>query len=249
MVNDIDQLRSILIVIPDQEMSERLAEKIQKHIDMTQIYFAKDGIEGMAKIANATPHIVFVQDHLPKRRAKDFVEWILTEHKSKDIVTVILSKIPDKNYLVDEVVLGKVHFLENCDDDQKLGAILSRALNYLGRDAEAEFHLRFLAPGETLIKQGEVDRNVFLVRRGELQASCSKNGTETSLGQIKSGEFVGEMAYINGEPRSANVKAETDCELIEIPANHLDHVLFQKPSWSKALVKTLSQRLKRSNSR
>jgi CRP-like cAMP-binding protein len=56
------------------------------------------------------------------------------------------------------------------------------------------------------------------------------------------------MAYINGEPRSANVKATKDCELVEIPIHLLDHVLFMKPAWAKALMKTLSRRIKNANS-
>lgn len=45
----------------------------------------------------------------------------------------------------------------------------------------------------------------------------------------------------------ATVQAIGDCELIEIPMGTLDMVLFSKPAWSKALVATLSRRLKRSN--
>ncbi|MCB0415661.1 MAG: Crp/Fnr family transcriptional regulator, partial [Bdellovibrionales bacterium] len=56
-----------------------------------------------------------------------------------------------------------------------------------------------------------------------------------------------EMAYINGEPRSADVVALSDCELIEFGVDRLDSLLFKKPSWSKALMKTLSKRLKRAN--
>lgn len=72
----------------------------------------------------------------------------------------------------------------------------------------------------------------------------SKNGQRVDLGKIKAGEFVGEMAHINKEPRSATVTAVTDCELIEIPFGSLDPILFSKPSWSKALFVTLSKRLK-----
>jgi CRP/FNR family cyclic AMP-dependent transcriptional regulator len=43
------------------------------------------------------------------------------------------------------------------------------------------------------------------------------------------------------------VKALSDCELIEIPIGTLDTVLFSKPAWARALMMTLSKRLKRSN--
>ena len=70
---------------------------------------------------------------------------------------------------------------------------------------------------------------------------------EVLLGTIRPGEFVGEMAHINNENRTATVRAISDCELIEIPNGTLDLVLFSKPVWARALVSTLSKRLKMSN--
>jgi CRP/FNR family transcriptional regulator, cyclic AMP receptor protein len=67
------------------------------------------------------------------------------------------------------------------------------------------------------------------------------------LGEIASGEFVGEMGHFNHEPRSATVEAVTEVDLIEIPLESLENVIFTKPSWARALVKTLAQRLKRAN--
>jgi CRP/FNR family transcriptional regulator, cyclic AMP receptor protein len=65
---------------------------------------------------------------------------------------------------------------------------------------------------------------------------------------INGGEFIGEMSFINGEPRNANVKALEASDLIEIPNNLMNHILFTKPSWVKALMKTLSMRVKSANS-
>ncbi|MGZ3771541.1 MAG: Crp/Fnr family transcriptional regulator, partial [Bdellovibrio sp.] len=67
------------------------------------------------------------------------------------------------------------------------------------------------------------------------------------LGEIMPGEFVGEMGHFNHEPRSATVEAITEVELIAIPSGSLESVVFARPSWAKALVKTLSLRLRRAN--
>ncbi len=88
------------------------------------------------------------------------------------------------------------------------------------------------------------------MRSGRLIAIAHHGAAEArELGIVETGEFVGEMAYINGEPRSATVKALDLCELIEIPVHLLDHVLFTKPAWAKALMKTLSKRVKAANTK
>jgi CRP/FNR family cyclic AMP-dependent transcriptional regulator len=44
-----------------------------------------------------------------------------------------------------------------------------------------------------------------------------------------------------------SLQAKTDVELIAIPYNALEQVIFARPTWAKALVKTLSMRLRRAN--
>ena len=123
----------------------------------------------------------------------------------------------------------------------------NRALARATSLKDPEFRLRFLAPGEILFRQGDRAENVYIVRKGRLRAfRRTKSGTQT-LGEILAGEFVGEMAHINSEPRSAEVEALENSELIEIPLGALDMLVFSKPAWSKALMKTLSRRLKVAN--
>jgi CRP/FNR family cyclic AMP-dependent transcriptional regulator len=92
----------------------------------------------------------------------------------------------------------------------------------------------------TVSRQRLVKGQLRVVKRIE-------GGEPILLGMVQPGEFVGEMSYINGENRSADVISDLSAELIEIPFDRLDRVLFQKPAWSKALMRTLSKRLKAAN--
>jgi CRP-like cAMP-binding protein len=73
------------------------------------------------------------------------------------------------------------------------------------------------------------------------------NDKKVILGNVESGEFVGEMAYINNEPRSATIEATSNAQLIEVPIELVDKILYKRPAWSKALMQTLSKRLKNAN--
>lgn len=248
MSESIQVKRTILIVHPSSEWRDVLTNKIGSHVANCNFYYSQDGSEAMLKIQNDPPHIVVVAKSLSRTTTEHFIQWCLDTRKKDNFVVIVLSSIPDKEDFVDAVALGRLHFLSDPKNDKLLSQVMARSLNYLSQgESTGEFKLVFLAPGDQLLKKGEKGENVYIVKHGKLRASAEEDGKTVFLGNINPGEFVGEMAYINGEPRSADVTAESDCELIEIPMNTLDHLLFQKPAWSKALMKTLSKRLKVAN--
>ena len=86
-----------------------------------------------------------------------------------------------------------------------------------------------------------------ILKSGQLQAFNTIDEQKVILGNVEIGEFVGEMAYINNEPRSAYIEALSDAQLIEVPIELVDKILFTRPAWSKSLMQTLSRRLKNAN--
>ena len=239
--------RKFLLVFPSDEQLEVTRQAIDRHVVQTQFFTARDGAEATAKVGNDPPHVVVVDKNAAKVNGIKLTQWLLADAQYKEVAVIVVGAIPDQDTFVDEVVIGRVQFIEDLEDEDKLARCLSRTLNYHNRDEKQEFHLKFLSKGDYLIRLGETAEFVYIVRRGNLEASIEKNGEKTVLGPVDSGEFVGEMAYINGEPRNADVRALTDCELIEIPIEIMDKVLFHKPSWSKALMRTLSRRVKLAN--
>jgi CRP/FNR family cyclic AMP-dependent transcriptional regulator len=61
--------------------------------------------------------------------------------------------------------------------------------------------------------------------------------------------LVGEISFLDQEPRSATVKALTECELIQIPQETIDGIFKSQPKWLEILVKTLAERLRKANAR
>ena len=77
----------------------------------------------------------------------------------------------------------------------------------------------------------------------------NREGQEVMLGEIDMGELVGEMSFLDDLPRSANVRAKFDSEVLVIPHSKFLSVLDSQPRWFKSLMKTLSQRLRVANDR
>lgn len=242
-----DEKRLFVVASADPQRIEYISQMITKHINNSLVFAAADGFEAIFKMENAPPHVLIADTPLPKLTPMEVATKILHHPKLNETSVIIVSPIPDQEHFVDQVVTCQVQFLTNIHDEMLLSTCLTKALNRLADDRNFAYRLRFLATEEILFREGDEAKSVFIVKRGEMQAIKGSDSDAKVLGRVQIGEFVGEMAHINGEPRSATVKAVTDCELIEIPMGTLDTVLFTKPAWSKALVSTLSRRLKRTN--
>jgi CRP/FNR family transcriptional regulator, cyclic AMP receptor protein len=243
----LDDKRIFLIVTEDKEKATSISTTIRSHIHKATIFEASDVHGALFKIRNMVPHVLILDLEIAKSSGAQMVADLLQAEANFSII--FTAELPDNELFIDHVVSGQVQFLTNYQDEEWFNLCITKALNRLSQEKKSEFALHFLAPNELLFKEGVPGESAFLVKRGELLAWKNNNGHRIDLGKIKAGEFVGEMAHINKEPRSATVTAVTDCELIEIPFGSLDPILFSKPSWSKALFTTLSRRLKITNAK
>ena len=67
--------------------------------------------------------------------------------------------------------------------------------------------------GDLIIKEGDEGKDLFFLVEGEAFASkiLEEGAEETEVKQYKQGDYFGELALLNNEPRAANIKARTDC--------------------------------------
>jgi CRP-like cAMP-binding protein len=70
-----------------------------------------------------------------------------------------------------------------------------------------------VAKGKYLFKEGTASDAVYILLTGKLVISQGAN----EIGQVQPREIVGEMGVFSGMPRSADVKASEDCEILQLP--------------------------------
>jgi CRP/FNR family transcriptional regulator/CRP/FNR family cyclic AMP-dependent transcriptional regulator len=63
-------------------------------------------------------------------------------------------------------------------------------------------------------------------------------------GRLRPGDFFGEMSLLDGEPRSATVRAETDVRLLVIQRRNFQSLLREVPELSHRVLETLSRRIR-----
>lgn len=235
-----------LIVSGNGQRITALSESLNKHFASGSIFHAADWFDTKYKIDNVYPKIVFVDEYLPKGLSGlEVVAKIYKEKNNENIHIVIMSVVADHDLYPAN---GRIHYLTEPERDSAVLECVSKIVSPKVGPATPGYTLRHLSPGDLLFKEGDSTQTVYIVKNGTLKAySDTLNGGRVTLGEIGAGEFVGEMGHFNHEPRSATVEAVTEVDLVEIPMESLDTVIFSKPSWARALVKTLSQRLKRAN--
>lgn len=95
---------------------------------------------------------------------------------------------------------------------------------------------------ENIIKQGKRGDALYLIARGVVRVSREENGRSTDLATLKAGDFFGEMALINDEPRVASVNAVTTCSLYVLQRKDLALVMKTNPSIRAALEHAAHER-------
>ena len=87
---------------------------------------------------------------------------------------------------------------------------------------------------------------LFVVAEGQVKVVLiGEDGREVILSVMGEGEFFGEMALIDDEPRSAHVIAMEDSTLLVLRREDFQGILKQTPSIALALLRELSRRLRR----
>lgn len=98
-----------------------------------------------------------------------------------------------------------------------------------------------------LFREGDAPDSMYIVKSGALAVTKSKGSSEVVLTEIGPGSVVGEMALFDMKPRSANVRALRDSEVVSLPYQNLQAQMANLPLWVHAIMKTLSENLREAN--
>ena len=106
-------------------------------------------------------------------------------------------------------------------------------------------HWRRFMRGQQIIGHQEETRDVFFVIAGEVRAtSYALSGKEVTYRDIAAGDMFGEYAAINGEPRSADVVALTDCLVASMSDTVFWEVLDRHPEVAAVTLKRLTSQIR-----
>jgi CRP/FNR family cyclic AMP-dependent transcriptional regulator len=93
----------------------------------------------------------------------------------------------------------------------------------------------------SVVREGSRAHSFFVILDG--RARVERGGVVTA--GLVAGDAFGEMALLDGEPRSASVIAETDVTALRIAGDPFRALLRREPAIALALLRTLSLRVRR----
>ena len=102
--------------------------------------------------------------------------------------------------------------------------------------------------GAVIVSQEEVGDSLFVLASGKVKVVLyGDTGREIILSILRDGDFFGEMSLLDRQPRSANVVAVEDSELLTLDQEAFRHHLTQNPSTAMAILAEMTRRLRKAD--
>ncbi len=96
--------------------------------------------------------------------------------------------------------------------------------------------------GDQILTRDSISRDIIFVVTGEVRiVNFSLTGREVAYAEVKGGGYFGELAAIDGEPRSANVVAHQDCLLASLSPVAFRAVLKEHPEVGVRVLEKLAR--------
>jgi CRP-like cAMP-binding protein len=112
-------------------------------------------------------------------------------------------------------------------------------LNLFGGDEETVA----IAAGANLFAKGDAARTMFIVKRGAIEVHDGDTVFET----VMPGGPVGEMAIVDGAPRSAAARAKVASEVIVVDQKRFLGMIERTPYFAIHIMQVLTRRLRHTN--
>ena len=109
--------------------------------------------------------------------------------------------------------------------------------------AESNAPVWYLKPGETIFKEGEPAKELYVIQSGQVEIQFGNRLLDT----LEANDIFGEMALIDAAPRSATAIAKTDVALVPISKKDFLALVGRAPTFALDIMGMLTRRLRAAN--
>ena len=112
----------------------------------------------------------------------------------------------------------------------------------------ARLRRRLHRKGSTVFLYGETGRDLYVIESGSVKiCMTTADGKELTLAILGPGEFFGELALLDGEPRSSDAVIMEDSQLLLLERGEFIKFMEEHPSVAHRVIEVLSRRLRNNN--
>jgi len=102
--------------------------------------------------------------------------------------------------------------------------------------------------GVTVFLHGDPGRDLYVIESGSIKiCMTTADGKEITLAILGAGEFFGELALMDGEPRSSDAVTMEDCQFLLLERAEFMQFVGEHPSVAHRIIEVLSRRLRDNN--
>jgi CRP/FNR family cyclic AMP-dependent transcriptional regulator len=95
-------------------------------------------------------------------------------------------------------------------------------------------------PGDFIVQAGEPGDSLYLILDGR-----AKVVGKSRAGPLRAGDFFGEMALLDGQPRSATIATTTELHAMRLRRGPFSKVIAKEPRMALAIMEELAGRVRR----
>jgi len=170
--------------------------------------------------------------------------FLTGEPRSASVVSLGESEVLELSFATMDAVARNHPRVKSVLDRMYHGRVLARVLaesplfEFMGpgerQRIASKFELLRIPRGIRVVEEGSDDGALFLVKLGALEIFTPKG---ERVGKVGPNEFFGEVSFLTGVPRTANITATEDTELLRIDRDELTELAAEYPK----LLETLKQ--------
>lgn len=103
--------------------------------------------------------------------------------------------------------------------------------------------------GDIIFEKGDAPDCAYLIRSGKVNIVARRGTMDVVLNTLSRGDFFGEMALVDDQPRSARAVVEEEAECAVFTQKEINESLAKSDLLTYALLRLLTKRIRKSTLR
>jgi CRP-like cAMP-binding protein len=109
----------------------------------------------------------------------------------------------------------------------------------------AKDHIVEYKRGDVLFREGENSKDLYILQSGIVKVYKEiEEKQQLPIAVVHAGQFIGELSFFDGKPRSATAEAMTDLKVIRLDQTRLEKEIKKLPSWLLVMIKSIADRMR-----
>ena len=253
-----------ILVIEDQDtVRDNIVELLE--LSNYQVSSAPNGKEGVKKALSNPPNLILCDIMMPEMDGYEVLYLITKNPATSSLPFIFLTAKAEKSDFRKGMNMGADDYITKPFEEMELLGAIERRLQKYGElskisnvdelvnhatkyqnieELEKERKTQFFKKKEMIYREGDFGNFVYKIKHGKIKTyHINEDGKEFIHDIRKEGDFLGEQSMIRDTTRTEFAEAMEETELILIPKDDFQELIFKNREISGKFIKLLSNNL------